>query len=189
MKSLDKAINTREDVSSGTSIEADVEGFVSRVFQSYNGRLFRYLRRRLTSEEDVEDIAQEVYFRLARYAEAATVKYPQAFLFRTASNLLKDRIRREKVRANGKHVSLDGIELPCPKATPERVLQSKQGVESLAASIRELNPKCRQAFILHRFSNLTYGEIAERMGISVSMVEKHIMFALAYLETKLRDTV
>jgi RNA polymerase sigma-70 factor (ECF subfamily) len=48
--------------------------------------------------------------------------------------------------------------------------------------IRALPPRTRDAFLLHRFEDQTYGQIAKRLGVSVSMVEKHIAEALRQLK-------
>ena len=52
-------------------------------------------------------------------------------------------------------------------------------------AIAELHPTCRQAFVMHRFGGATYGQIAQRLELSVSMIEKHVSHALAHLKTRL----
>ncbi len=61
----------------------------------------------------------------------------------------------------------------------ERTLAAKQEFVMLCGAIRNLPPKCRQAFILHRFYDLTYPEIAAEMGIARHTVERHMVKALA----------
>jgi RNA polymerase sigma factor (sigma-70 family) len=61
---------------------------------------------------------------------------------------------------------------------------AKQTLDQLAAALRELPPRTREAFIFHRFEEMTYPAIAERMGISINGVEKLIKRALAQLAAK-----
>ena len=67
----------------------------------------------------------------------------------------------------------------------ERII-IRQNLAAAAGVIRALPPRTRDAFLLHRFEDLTYRQIAGRLGVSVSMVEKHIAEALRQLK-KSRD--
>ena len=64
--------------------------------------------------------------------------------------------------------------------------QRLQYLEQLKAVLAELSPRRREALMLHRFEGLSQAQIAERMGISVSMVEKHIAFALLHCKQHLQ---
>ena len=74
---------------------------------------------------------------------------------------------------------------PAPRA--DQQLIDRQNLAAAAAAIRALPPKTRDAFLLHRFEGLTYRQIAGRLGISVSMIEKHIAEALRQLKTSRGD--
>lgn len=62
---------------------------------------------------------------------------------------------------------------------PESNLAAKQELAIVFQRIDSLPPRCKQAFVLYRLKNLSYQQIAEEMGISVSMVEKHLINAMA----------
>ena len=66
------------------------------------------------------------------------------------------------------------------------MLSGKESLAGVLAAIEKLPPRCREAFVLHRFENLSYPLIAHRMGISISAVEKHIAEAMARL-SRARD--
>ena len=171
----------------GTGIKTEIDGSISELFHRYHATLKRFLMRSLKSREDVEDVTQEVYLRLVKHGRPETIESPQAFLFKTAANLLKDRSRRQQVRLVDRHVSISDFEVASLAATPEQILQSKQGLDILIQVLDSVKPKCRRAFVLHRFKGLNYNEIAREMGISSSMVKHHICHVLADCRAELGD--
>ena len=156
------------------------QAFFRRLSETYRGPLTAYFERRVRSRAEAEDLTQEVFLRLVRRLDAEAIDNPEAFLFRTAVNLLRDRSRREKTFRN--HLSetelrqdrFEGI-------SPERVLESRQALQRALRCLEELDERTRDAFILHRLEGLKYAEIAEVFGVSVSSVEKYIIKALAHL--------
>lgn len=112
-----------------------------------------------------------------------TVHDPRALLYRTARNLVIDQGRRRDVRARHATAQEDRLcdadDTLGPSALePDTALQSQQGVNAILGTIDSLPPRCRQAFILHKFEGLSHAEVAERMGVSVKMVETHVKNAV-----------
>ena len=70
-------------------------------------------------------------------------------------------------------------------AGPGERFEQQQRLSHLAAALAELPPRRREAFVLHKFDGLSQVEVAERMGISLSMVEKHIASALLHCKRRL----
>jgi RNA polymerase sigma factor (sigma-70 family) len=67
----------------------------------------------------------------------------------------------------------------------ERVLEDRQALDAFLAVLAEMPPKRRMVFTLHRFMGLSYSAIAMRLGISVGVVEKHMMKALLHFDSRL----
>ncbi len=133
-----------------------------------------------------EDVAQDACVRLLGREHPNAVTAPAAFLLRVARNLFVD---RQRARARDRSLLGHSEALATQQgetADPERILAGKQRLEAALAAIRELPPRCREAFLLHRFDGLSYGVIAERMGVSASMVEKHIARAMSRLDHAMR---
>lgn len=139
--------------------------------------LLHFLTRQTRDCDTAADLAQESFVRvLTAQSSGQTVLNVRALLYRTARNLVIDQHRRAEVR---RHDDLDALSEnrhpPAPKhLQPEEVLASQQVIGAYVAAIEALPPRCREAFVLHVFDELGHAEIARHMGISVSMVEKHI---------------
>ena len=134
--------------------------------------------RQRGSHADADDIAQDACMRALDIESPQRVREPLRYLFRIARNLVIDRRRsrvREALLADSLAVIQRGSGNP---ADPERILAGKQDLERVLAAIASLPPRCREAFTLHRFDGLSYAAIARRMGVSTSMVEKHIAEAM-----------
>lgn len=176
--------NRANNAASSSEQTSAAEGIINDIYNRYNRGLCRFLKRRLDSKDDVEDVAQEVYLRLIRHRKLEDIRPSLALLCTIAANLLKDRDRRMKVRSIHPHMSIGETDVESSDASPEDIVKSREGIEYFETVYRSLNKNCRQAFMLHRFKGYTYGEIAREMGISKSMVQKHISYVLFQLGKK-----
>ncbi len=133
------------------------------------------------NSQDVEDLTQEVFLRLARPSHRESLRQPDAFLFTLARNLVRDRARRLQTRAARSAVNLEDLDLPCDRPTPEESVEYEERLRRAAGALAGLKSETRRAFIMHRVQGCSYAEIASDMGVSVSMIEKHVMSAIASL--------
>ena len=157
---------------------------ICEIYLKYNAALYRYLEQRLEEKEDIDDIAQEVYLRLIKYKNLDETKICLTLLRTIASNLLKDRARRQSVRATKAHISIDDVNIESSMASPEETLKSKEAIDAFKTVYKSLNKDCQRVYKFHRFKGYTYEKIAKKMGISKSMVQKHISHALFKLGKK-----
>ncbi|WP_407919384.1 sigma-70 family RNA polymerase sigma factor [Chitinasiproducens palmae] len=137
----------------------------------------RFLSRLVGDRDAASDIAQESYVRVLSLQDAGTpISDLRALLYRTARNLVVDAHRRATVRAS--HFdNAECVDEPVADQAgqPEQICASLQRTKALIAAIESLPPRCREAFVLFKFDELTHAEIAARMGISRNMVEKHVI--------------
>ena len=138
------------------------------------------LRRRASPRglPDTEDVEQEALLRALNAREKSAIRDPLRYLFRVTRNLFIDghrRKQREKLALASMHPA--GAPLT-ETINPERVLSGKDDLRCVLQAIDSLPPRCQQAFVLHRFHNLSYPAIARRMGVSTGTIEKHIADAL-----------
>ncbi|WP_304608564.1 sigma-70 family RNA polymerase sigma factor [Inquilinus sp. Marseille-Q2685] len=166
--------------------EQDRSSLLALLTRHYQ-ELLRHLTRRLGSASAAADVAQDTWLRLRRAETVPELQNPQAYLFRIADNLARDRLRSDAARARTLLPAELGDDRPSDAPGAESVLDHRQRLQVLERAVAELPPKCREVFLLHKFDGLGHGEIAARLGISRSMVEKHVMKALAHCRDRMRD--
>lgn len=162
------------------------------MLERYHRELLNFLNRQVKDRDTAADLVQESYVRvLAAQSSGKAVLDMRALLYRTARNLLIDQYRRSEVRKHDELHSLpEDQHPPAPQhLQPEEALAAQQIIRAYVAAIESLPPRCREAFVLNVFDELSHAQIAQRMGISASMVEKHIvrgMVACKLCERRLR---
>ena len=157
-------------------------------FRGFYADILYFLRKRTDNASDAADMTQDVFAQWLDYRDRAKVEQPRAFLFQMARNLLRDHWRRQQVRhaAHGEHSESESEPMSDERDDPMAAAQRLQRLEHLKRLLAELSPRRREALMLHRFEGLSQAQIAERMGISVSMVEKHIALALLHCKQHLQ---
>lgn len=163
----------------------------------HRGDLLRFLRARTRDLAESEDVVQELWVRLQEL-RPGPVANARAYLFQMANNLVLDRARerrRRSLRDKGwtelscsLATGAEGeIEVVDPGQTPEMQLVEAQEREALAQAIAALPEGARRAFCMHKIEGLGHAEVAARLGISRSGVEKHIAVAMKHLRRLLVD--
>lgn len=152
--------------------------------------LQRFLANRLKCAEAAADLTHETYLRLYQRGTDNPPDNARALAFHIAMNLAVDYQRKLAVR--DRHTADEAFDVisettPSNSANPERILQSQQRIAQLQLALAELPLDCRTVFLLHGMEGLKYAEIAERMGISVSMVGRHLTRALAHCSQRLGE--
>jgi RNA polymerase sigma-70 factor (ECF subfamily) len=123
---------------------------------------------------------QEVFLAMQVRGAHEDVENASGYLFRIAANLLSK--RHEAAGWTGLDEAPDIAE----GFSPERILIGRQEAARVLIAVRNLPPRTREAFALHRFEDMTYEAIARRLGISVSAVSKLVARALAHVTVELR---
>jgi RNA polymerase sigma factor (sigma-70 family) len=152
----------------------------------YYAPLLSFFRSRTHNNSEVQDLVQQVFLRLAQHQELGRIQCPDAYIFQTASNILKDRYRQADVRRRfSDHGRIENADTPDTDFSPERVLLGRETIKILAGSIRQLPERTRDILMLRCLEGQQYVEIARLQNISVRAVEKHMARALAHLSQAL----
>lgn len=135
--------------------------------------------RRNARTQDVNDLVQECFRKLvsAKGSFAANLDKPGAYLARTAENILKNRYRASGRHQQSAHHSFEDQEIAGPD--PHSALEARDMIRRAEQAIARLGTTTQDVFLMHRFENLSYEDIARIKGMSIKRVEKHIAKALA----------
>ena len=154
------------------------------IVERYRGPLRSFFRKRVYDAAEADDLVQEVFVRLVARG-TGPLDNPSGYIFQIAANLLRDRARRAVTnRAAMDDLRQRGHEW-VEELSPERVAQGRERVEQVQRALAELPERTRAIFLLQRFEGFRYGDIAKRLGISTSLVEKHMMDAIQHLHTRM----
>jgi len=160
---------------------------LEKAFRRHDSMLIGWLAGKFGDRDTARDIAQDAYLRVWRFAHRIEIENPQALLFKTAANLAANEFRAQQ-RFRARHTEQqtqddhDHIQaLPSDAPSPEQASCARSDVEISMAAIEKLPDKVRNAFIMNRFQEKSYREIANELGVSVSSVEKYMITALKAL--------
>jgi len=149
-----------------------------QLYVDHHGWLQRWLGRRTGCPETAADLAHDTFVRVLRGIDTGPIREPRAYLAAIAHGLVVDHLRRRDLE----RAYLEALaRLPEPEVTsPEAaaaVLETLVRIDRLLAG---LSPRVRSAFLMARLEGLTYPRIAERLGVSLSSVEKYMASALRH---------
>ncbi|MBC9035037.1 sigma-70 family RNA polymerase sigma factor [Sphingomonas sp. JC676] len=145
--------------------------------------LIAFFARRVQTLSEAEDLTQDVFVRIARSGKT-DAPMADAYVFRIAANLLRDKGRRERVRAGYREARALEDFLGIDPLDPHRVVESRENLKLVARTLAELPEKTRRIFTLYRIENIDKRAIAESFGLSVRMVEIHVQRALVILASR-----
>jgi RNA polymerase sigma factor (sigma-70 family) len=161
----------------------DARNQLDALYRSHSGALLRFLARQRVSRDEAQDLVHEAYVRVQQSGDVGGIRHPKAFLFRVVSNLLFNSLKRRRL------LGITPLPAECPElvdegTAPQRALDAERELAIVRAAFTELPAKCRLAFVMNRFEDMSYPQIARELNVSVSMVEKHVSQALAHLRSR-----
>lgn len=163
------------------------EEHLNSLWQQYQADLQHFVRQRVSSDEDARDIVQEAITRLALECDREPVHNPRALWYRIAGNLAIDHLRRQQRRPEQVELTEESVQHAGAQLPPERALDAQKKLQLLRQIVAELPPKCREVFELRKFRHYDQQQIADQLGISRRMVEKHLQKALQHCRKRLQE--
>ncbi|MEM9140574.1 MAG: RNA polymerase sigma factor, partial [Pseudomonadota bacterium] len=143
-----------------------------------------YLFRLTGCREAASDLLHDVFVRLLGQTRA-DIRSPKAFLLKAARNIAIDHQRRAKTMATAIVFDEPAAAIAYHDLTAERIISAREQLSALVAALDALPPRPAQIFRLARVEALTYGQIAHRLQVSESTVQKDLALALAQIMTRL----
>lgn len=160
------------------------------LFEQFYPKLMS-LARRYVDEDTAKDIVQEVFVSYWEKKDELQIEKIHSFLYKWVQNKCLDHIKRQTVieehasRVRIAEARLEYIENTTDNNEALNHILAKDLWELVDRSIDKLPPKCKVAFRLSFFSEMTYKEIGDALDISPRTVEKHVQKAISFLRTKL----
>lgn len=165
---------------------------LARLFKQHGVSLKRFLRARLGDREDLDDLVQESFSKLAAMDDLLETLRPdnskaQAYIFSVGNRVAIDLDRKKKVfdRYKKEQVAILGSTETPGHPSLEVTLSAKEDLELVKRVLSEVRHDWSRAFVLNRFHNKSYKEVAEEMGISTKTVDKYIFKTML----KLREAI
>ncbi|MEO6568844.1 MAG: RNA polymerase sigma factor [Opitutaceae bacterium] len=156
------------------------------LYQATLAPLQRYLKRLLGNTTEAEDVAHDAYVRVYPIAKQQSVERPEALLYVTARRLAINRLKRRGISPFSKEsLNFDTAASTAPGV--EEQVMARQEWRLLEQAIADLPEGCRAVLLLRKIELLSHREIASRLGIAVSTVEKQHARALRLLRAALPD--
>lgn len=150
--------------------------------------LRRYLTRILGNRGEAHDVAHDAYLRVFRYTEKNHAENPEALLYVTARRLAINELRRRQIAPiTDEPLAAETTSAPQPSVTDE--VMARQELAQLQQAIDRLPAGCRQVLLLRKVELLSHRDIAARLGIAISTVEKQHARALRLLRAMLAAEV
>ncbi len=167
----------------GGGDSGDRHDYLLQIYLTHRDALRQFFRHMYTSSEEVADALQEIYLKLAQQKNVDEIyKNPKAYLFRIATNLINDQLRKKYTRKAAMHFVPGDDEISSTLPTPEEELDWRQRIEFLRQATAGLSTRERKAFFLHRVNRMSYDDISREMGVSTRTVRRSVVQALSYLQ-------
>jgi RNA polymerase sigma factor (sigma-70 family) len=144
-----------------------------------------FIVRRGVGPDEADDIIQEAFARLEAYTQAKEVASQEAFLTRTALNLVRDRARRARA-APFESSTLDLETIADVSPQPDEIVRGRERLRRAQTGLDRLDDLSRRCLLAKRMDELSFSEIAAREGMTVAAVEKRVARAVLFL-TKWMD--
>jgi RNA polymerase sigma factor (sigma-70 family) len=169
---------------------------ISEIVAEERPRLRSFIRRRVPDPADVEDIVQDVFYKLVEANRLLMpIDHVTGWLFRVARNRITDMFRKRREEAFSDAVVEDedgdvlGIEdfLPSPNAGPEAVYVRRVLLEELELALDELPEEQREVFIAHEFEGRSFKELSAQSGVNVNTLLSRKRYAVLHLRERLQS--
>jgi RNA polymerase sigma-70 factor (ECF subfamily) len=159
-------------------IDNQVIDWLTMNFLPHEAELRCMLRRVCASAAEIDDVIQETCCKLLVIQDLGHVLNPKPFVFRTAKNIVLDRIRRDAVVSIETMANLDELEIADTAPSPERVVFARDELKWVFGLIGNLPDRCKSVFRARRVQGMSQDETAQALGLTDSVVEHEMMRAM-----------
>lgn len=168
---------------------------ITQTVKQYGSKLMGFIRGRVNSSEDAEDILQDVWFQFANLTNIDEIENVSGWLYFVARNKITDSYRKKKPSSlenmgydNGDedNFSIKDVLLSDDSNNPELAFYKEFFWEELMAALNELPENQRQAFVLNELEEITLQQIAEIQEENIKTVISRKGYAVKHLRKRLK---
>lgn len=160
---------------------------VTAAFLEHSTVLKRFLSRYFSSQQDVEDVVQETYLRAYVEHHKKGLRHPRGFLFRVAKNVALTKLSKKSRQITDYIEDIALTEVFDSEASVDKYVEAEETLGLYCEALASLPYKCREAFVLRKVHGLSHAEIAERLSMSVSSVEKYLRRGILTCDAFVRE--
>jgi RNA polymerase sigma factor (sigma-70 family) len=165
---------------------------IIQTIKAYSQQLFGFIRSRVRTDEDAEDILQDVWYQFSNQPEANAIESVSGWLYKVAKNKITDSFRKRKNESLEDYADEDGsLYLPDILLedinTPETENLRNIFWKELFAALEELPEKQRQVFIWNELEDMTLQEIADVLGENLKTIISRKRYAVLHLRNRLEN--
>lgn len=173
---------------------ADQKRFsITNTVQQFGNKLFGFIRGKVKSNEDAEDILQDVWFQLSNFSNVDELENMSAWLYSVARNKVTDKYRKKTIdslenytyQTDDDETAFKEILLLDDTNNPELKLFKEHFWNQLMVALDELPEKQREVFVLNEIEDLTLQQIADSKGENLKTIISRKGYATKHLRNKL----
>jgi RNA polymerase sigma-70 factor (family 1) len=157
-----------------------------RLFNDYYERLCNYANSFLDDMDESEEVVQSTFITLWEKHDTLDIHTSvKSYLYQAVHNQSLNKIKHDRVKQS--HFEFVTYQNNAEAPDAHQTMVGKELNELITLAVDSLPLQCRTVFMLSRFENFSYAEIAEQLSLSVKTVENHIGKALRIMRTQLAD--
>jgi RNA polymerase sigma-70 factor, ECF subfamily len=159
------------------------------LYREYAPAIFRFCRRALPTREDAEDATMEIFMKLkGKLGQYDMTRSFTAWLYKVAANHCWDTLRRRKIRQDKETEDLENIPLEHPDPNQLDRLIAERTSEEVRKALDKLGARARMALVMRYYSDMSYDEIADGLGVRRAFVGVVLLRARHELRQALENT-
>jgi RNA polymerase sigma factor (sigma-70 family) len=168
---------------------------IAKVIAEERPRLRSFIRRRVSSDADADDLLQDVFFELVEaYRLLTPIDFVIGWLFRVARNRITDFFRKKRPGTFSDEMLEDedgelqdiGDLLPSPDAGPDALYLRGVMLDELNVALGELPAEQREVFLAHEMEGRSFKELSAESGVSVNTLLSRKRYAVLHLRERLQ---
>lgn len=188
--------NTEQPLVHALALEKQPSGNLAaeQTFRTERKRLFDFIRRRVRTEEDAEDILSDVFYQLiSSYSVTEPIEKMTSWLFTVARNKIIDWYRKKRPESLPRDLNDPSLPLNLedilydPTQNPDEVYARSLVWTELAEALDELPEEQKQVFVMHELEGKSFKEIAEITGEPQNTLLSRKRYAVLYLREQLQE--